>query len=98
MLKILSFLSGWALGLWNYRMFVRAVSAVVSGAEQHKLKRRIITASILRHLFVFLAGISLIRGAHFAPFHLCGGILLATYFCRYREWRSQQLRKEIVNS
>lgn len=89
-LEIFSFVAGYALGVINYRMFVRAISGIVSKGDKSGVKKHVITSGLFRHLFIFLAGICLIRGASFAPFPLCGGILLATYLCRYRTWRSQQ--------
>ena len=89
-INILSFLAGYGLGVINYRMFVRSLEAAVSEGQNTGIRKQVVTAGIFRHLFVFLAGILLIRGASCAPFPLCGGILLATYVCRYRTWRSQQ--------
>jgi hypothetical protein len=90
LMNILSFLSGYGLGVINYRMFVRSVEEAFSQGENGGIRKQVVTAGIFRHLFIFLAGILLIRGASFAPFPLCGGILLATYVCRYRTWREQQ--------
>lgn len=89
-INIVSFLAGYGLGVINYRMFVRSIEEVVTQRENSGVRKQVVTAGIFRHLFIFLAGILLIRGASFAPFPLCGGILLATYVCRYRTWRSQQ--------
>lgn len=90
LLKIISFLAGYGLGVLNYRMFVRSIEAIVDRDEKRGIRKQVVMAGIFRHLFVFLAGILLIREASLAPFPLCGGILMATYVCRYRTWRSQQ--------
>jgi len=89
-MNILSFLAGYGLGVINYRMFVRSIEEAVSQDQKSSVRKQVVTAGIFRHLFIFLAGILLIRGASCAPFPLCGGILLATYVCRYRTWREQQ--------
>lgn len=90
LMPIMSFLSGYALGVINYRMFVRMIEQVASEPVEKGVRNKVVKAGIFRHLFVFLAGIYLVRGAGFAPFGLCGGLLLATYMCRYRSWRAQQ--------
>lgn len=90
LLDFISFFAGYGLGVLNYRMFVTSLEAVVSSGEEGGIRKRVIAAGLFRHVFVFLAGILLIRVASLSPFPLCGGILLATYVCRYRTWRSQQ--------
>jgi len=89
-MDILSFCAGYGLGVLNYRMFVRALEEAVSKGENTGIRKQVVIAGAFRHLFIFLAGILLIRGASLAPFPLCAGILMATYVCRYRTWRSQQ--------
>lgn len=92
-LLILSFTSGFGLGLLNYRMFVRAISAALSQGGGTGFRKRMLPGMVFRYLFVFIAGVCLIRGASFAPFPLCGGFLLAHYLCRYQAYRSQQKRE-----
>lgn len=90
LMKVLSFFAGYGLGVLNYRMFVRSIEGVVSEGEKSGVRKQVAMAGIFRHLFVFLAGILLIREASFAPIPLCGGILVATWVCRIRTWQSQQ--------
>ena len=90
LINIVSLLAGYGLGVFNYRMFVRSIEEIVTRDEKSGVRKQVVMAGIFRHLFVVLAGIFLIREASLAPFPLCGGILMATYVCRYRTWRSQQ--------
>ena len=89
-LDTLSFLAGVGLGVLNFRLFVKSINQVTSQPEKTGLGKQVVKAGIFRHLFIFLAGICLIRGASFAPFHLCGGLLLATFVCRISTWRAKQ--------
>ena len=56
LLKILSFLAGYGLGVLNYRMFVRSIEAIVDRDEKRGIRKQVVMAGIFRHLFVFLAG------------------------------------------
>lgn len=91
LLTLVSFGAGAVLGVVNYRLFLKSVGAVSVDQDKSGINKQMIMAGIFRHIFVFSAGICLIRGASFAPFHLCGGLLLANFFCRIKTWRSQQL-------
>jgi hypothetical protein len=87
-IKILSFLAGVGLGVINFRLFVKSINGISSEGSKNGVSKQLVKAGIFRHLFIFLAGICLIRGASFAPFHLCGGLLLATFVCRINSWRA----------
>lgn len=87
---LVSFLGGFGLGVLNYRWYEKSIHSLSFEGQNKGPRKQVVKASIFRHLFVFLAGICLIRGASFAPFHLCGGLLLATFLCRYKAFKAQQ--------
>jgi hypothetical protein len=82
MWSFVSFLAGLALGLNHFRMYHRSMLAMLDQGQHAPHKRLAFFAGLFRHVFTFTAGILLIRVARFEPFHLCGGLFVATVVYR----------------
>lgn len=90
--SLLSLAAGIALGWWHFRRCEGMVDAMMGQAAGAPFRRMALTAGMSRHIFTFAAGIFLIRVAGIDPFHLAGGLLVATlayrvYVLRWRESR-----------
>ncbi len=85
--SIASFVAGAILGILNFRGFVNSVRSLDPEAPKSGLGKQVVKAGIFRHVFVFFAGICLIRVASLPPIPLCAGLLVGTFVCRLKTWR-----------
>ena len=92
---LISFFCGIALGFLNFRLFERSLESLIAQGENKSLRKQAVRAGFFRHVFIFLAGISLIRVASLPPIHLCGGLFVAVVIYRVRLWsRSTRGKRE----
>lgn len=89
-LIILSWLGGIWLGWIHHRLYVRSLQNLMKKPENSAFRKLAVKAGLFRYVFIFLAGICLIRGARLVPIHLCGGLLLTSLgYLRYANPESE---------
>jgi hypothetical protein len=80
--SVLSFVAGMLLGWNHFRMYHRMLAALMEKPADSPFRRLAVGLGLFRHIFTFTAGILLIRVARLDPFHLCGGLFVATIVYR----------------
>lgn len=84
---ILSFLAGFGLGFLNFRWYEKSLVGILEGGRIEAVRKQVARAGIFRHVFIFLAGITLLWAAECPPIHLCGGLLVSVFVYRWRLWK-----------
>lgn len=84
---VFGFVAGLGLGFLNFRWYEMSVMKVLESGEIGSVRKLIAKAGLFRHVFVFLAGITLIWAAMTPPIHLCGGLLVSVFVYRRRLYK-----------
>ncbi len=97
MVVFLSLMAGFFLGILNYYLFETTVKFLCRRSVEAPFKRLAIVTGAFRHVFIFLAGICLIQGAHLAPAPLGGGLLASVGFAFWWYTRGKDVGKETAS-
>lgn len=81
---IFGFCAGLGLGFLNFRWYETSVIQVLDSGRTEAVRKLVAKSSLFRHVFIFLAGITLIWAAMTPPIHLCGGLLVSVFAYRWR--------------
>lgn len=81
---VFGFSAGVGLGLLNFRWYEKSVTQVLNSGRNDAVRKHVAKSSVFRHVFIFLAGITLIWAAMTPPIHLCGGLLVSVFAYRWR--------------
>ena len=85
--SIVTFLAGFGLGVLNFRWYEKSMVAILARGELTSVRKQVTRAGIFRHVFIFLAGITLVWAAECPPIHLCGGLLTSVFVYRRQLWK-----------